>query len=56
VIASQPQSSWTPRKVYIFPRGTEGTVAEDRASKLVVFFDTTVSASMDDRNLSPVRG
>jgi hypothetical protein len=35
--------------------GTEGTVAEDRGSKLVVFFDNTaVAASMDDRDLAPV--
>jgi hypothetical protein len=56
VIASQPQATWPSQGLHI-PEGTEGTVAEDRASELVVFFDNaTAAASVDDHDLSPVRG
>lgn len=33
------------------PEGTPGTVAEDRGSSLVVFFDNDAAASLDEQDL-----
>jgi hypothetical protein len=36
------------------PEGTRGVVAEDRASRLVVFFENdAVAASLDEQDLTP---